>query len=186
MAKKIIKITGYVLLIAAIALIILRVVYADVNTVFTKITPTDGVKSAFASGAEILTHKTVQEIADDGYMKCYALVYIPSENELQISVKFNKSIYDHVGSGELFDFKLYNTSDESEVWAKSVERTEKGLYGYCRVVFENVTIEENEALEIVMTSADRLDDYSVYRIHEDYQDFKPYKLSGSEKAQIGG
>ncbi len=186
MVKKIIKWICYSFIIIVVALIIFRIALSDSSSVFKDITPTDAAKTAFSSDGEILTHRMIQSIADDGIMRCYSFVYIPEAKQIQVTVKFNKSIHDTVSESEQFDFKLYNTETESQIWASSVERAEKGLYKYCRVVFDGVDFKEGDSLEIIMANAEHTDEYSVYKLHESYTDFENYKLSRRERNSLGG
>lgn len=185
MVKKIIKWIWYTFVIVAIALIIFRIFMSDSSSVFKNITATDEAKAAFAAGEEILTHRMTQSISDDGVMRCYSFIYIPSEKQVQITVKFNKSIYDKVSGNEKFGFKLYTSESKNLIEASHIDRAEEGLYGYCRAVFDGVEFADGEALEVIMTDSEYTEDYSVYRIHEENMKFKTYKLSKNEKKLLG-
>lgn len=186
MVKKIIKWVWYTFVIVAIALILIRVFMSTSSNVLNTITATSEASDAYLNGGEILTHRMSQSISDDGIMRCYALVYIPEAKQVQITIKFNKSIFNNVKESEQFGFKLYNTGTETLVEEVRIDRADKGLYKYCRVVFNDVELNEGEALEIIMTNAEHTEEYSVYQIHADNMKFKEYKLSRSEKKILGG
>lgn len=186
MVKKIIKWVWYAFVAIAIALIIIRIFLADASSVLKNVTATNEAVTAYANGEEFLTHRMTQSISDDGIMRCYSLIYIPEEKQIQITVKFNKSIYDEVSKDEKFGFKLYTTESEKLIEASHIDRAEQGLYGYCRAIFDNVEFDIGEALEVIMTDSDYTEEYSVYRIHEENMKFKTYKLSKSEENLLGG
>lgn len=171
--------------------VVARIIIFDSSSVLSEITPTDNAKAAYAAGEAIQTHKMIQSLSDDGYTRAYSLIYIPTKNEIQVTVKYNMSIYQHAGTpeGTGFGFKLYDTEDGKEYFPAYSETEEKGAYGYCRVVFEDVTVPVNGDLEIVMTNKDYTTDYSVFKIHETtgtkVQEFVNYKLSKNEKELLG-
>ncbi len=188
--KKIIKSICYAFLALFFVFVVVRIVMFDSSSVLSEITPTNGAKAAYAAGEEILTHKMLQGVSDDGYTRAYSLVYIPSEKEIQVTVKYNMSIYKNAGleKGDKISFKLYETSGEKEFFPSDSVFEEKMNYGYCRVVFTGVDFDETSDLEIVMCSDDYSEDFSVYKLHEansSRQEFEEYKLSGKEKNLLG-
>ena len=190
MVKKILKWICYVFIILVIGLLLWRIFYAESKNVMSDVTPTDAAISAYKAGEEFLTHRTVQigGISNDGFMRCYAFVYIPSQGEMQVTVKTNESIYGSIPNIKGFSFKLYDPATKEEWQASSVETLKKGVYMYFRPVFDGVTFDESsdDELEIVMTSEDGTEDYSVFKLHDNTAEFKKYKLSSKEKASLGG
>ena len=194
MGKVIKRIFG-VLLALFFVFVVVRIIIFDASSVLSEITPTENAKAAYATGGRILTHGMIQKLSDDGYTRAYSFVCIDTEDpdkfEIQVTVKYNMSIYDKSGTpkGSGFGFKLYNTEFKKEYFPTYTETEEKGAYGYCRVVFDGVTVSGNGDLEIVMSSKDYTTDYSVYKIHEtggpNIQEFVPYKLSKHEKELLG-
>lgn len=193
--RKVIRWICYALLAVFFAFVVVRIMMFESSSVLSEITPTENAKAAYAAGKRILTHGMIQSVSDDGYTRAYSFVCIDTEDpgkfEIQVTVKYNMSVYDAAGTpeGTGFGFKLYNTEFEKEYFPTYTETEEKGRYGYCRVVFDGVTVSANGDLEIVMSNKDYTEDYSVYKLHDvtgpKSQDFVPYKLSKNEKKLLG-
>ena len=185
--KKILKYTVYIFLALVFAAFVVRIWVFDASTVFTDIVPTENAKTAYAQNLEITTHELIQNIADDGNSRGYALVYIPESGELQITMKYNLSIYKKasVPTDSELQFKLYDTETEKEYYAVYYQRDVKGNYGYARVVFEGVWFSESADIEIVMCNEDYSEDFSCYKVHAAKQEFESYKLSKEEIALLG-
>ena len=95
------KIIGRILLfifIAGVFAILGRIFMMDDNGSLTKITPTESAKEAFASlGKEAFaTHKFRASIAPDGYFSAHSMVYNRSQRELQLTARYNESIYKYM------------------------------------------------------------------------------------------
>lgn len=185
--KKILKYTVYAFLALVFVALVVRIWIFDASNVFTDIVPTENAKTAYAENQEILSHELIQNIADDGNSRGYALVYIPESGELQITMKYNLSILKKASlpEGYEFQFKLFDTETEKEYYAVYYQRDIKGNYGFTRAVFEGVRFSESADIEIVMCSEDYSEDYSCYKVHASKQDFEPYKLSKEEIALLG-
>lgn len=193
--KKVLKYVFYSFLALFCLAFILRIIVSRSSNVLDSVTPTENAKSAFAEGAVFETHAPAQEISSDGFMRAYSIVAIPDKGELQLTVKYNVSVYKKLSlpEDEQFSYKLYlfdkaedgSFLNDEEILPVANEFERKGPYGYCRLVFENVDIGERD-VELVMLSPDGETGYSAYKIHENGQPFKTYKLSGGEKSLLSG
>ena len=156
--------------------------------VLNEITPTDCARAAYSAGEKLLTHEPDMTISGDGYMRCYSIVYIPSEKEFQVTVKFNKTAYDKLGASveDGFAFKLYDTASDKEFTDYTATRDSEGLYGYYRIVFSGVSFLDTSDLEVVMFPKDDDSKYSAIKIHKSGQAFEDYKLSEKEVASLEG
>ena len=175
-----------VLLVAVGAIIMIWI--SESKSVLCDITPTDAAKEAYASGGEILYHDTDQELSFDGYMRCYALIYIPGGKELQITVKSNNSVYEKLGTTESrgYRFKLYDTETGKEFTDYSEVRESDGRYGYYRLAFSGVEFSDSADIELVMLSPGDDELGSVIKLHKAGQKFKEYNLTKEEIASLGG
>lgn len=184
--KKVIIYTCYAIIAIVFVALVIRICMFDSSKVFTDITSTENAKTAYLLGQEILTHELIQNIADDGNSRGYALVYLPESGEIQITMKYNLSILKKAGlpEGYEFQFKLYDTETEKEYYAVYYERDVERNYGYARAVFEGVYFSDTADIEIVMCSEDYTEDFSCYKVHAAKQEFEPYKLSKEEKARL--
>ena len=153
------------------------------------ITATSGAVSAYKNGDPILTHKTDMKLSTDGNIKCYKMIYIPSAKEFQITVKYNKIVYEKLGANEDegFDFVLYNTKTGEENTSYIVsDRSAKGRFCYYRLVFHEVVIQDDADIELAMHPAGKRDVGSAIKLHRSTQQFEDYKLSKKEIAALGG
>ena len=186
--KKVIFYVFVALFLAFVVWLIVNFAIMDDKSVLSDITPTDGVREAYRNGEEILTHEPDQIMSSDGYMHVYSMIYIPSAKEFQITVKYNKSVYEKLGTTAEagFGFKLFNNETYEENSAYSSERDTADRYSYYRLVFENVEFSDRADLELVMFPKDNEASFSAMKIHRADQEFEEYKLSEEEIASLGG
>ena len=193
--KKIPFIIIMVLFGAFLLFMLFLIITSESKTVFNEITWTQGAKEAYDAGGDILTHKADQQLSTDGYMRCYAIIWIPSANEVQVTVKHNVGVYEKAGTSPDvgFGFKLYNTGTKVAFTDYTAKREEKGRYGYYKLVFKDVEFDpETEDLEIVMFPKHDEEKFSVLKLHNSgtmmgyKQDFEPYDFSKKEIAALNG
>ena len=178
---------GIIVAMVAVGSIIM-IFTSESKTVLRDIMPTDAAKNAYASGGGILTHDTKQELSFDGYMRCYSLIFIPEEKELQITVKSNNSVYEKLGTTAErgFVFKLYDVDAKTEFTEYSEQRAAQGRYGYYRLAFRGVEFSDKADIELIMLCPDDEERGSVIKLHEAGQMFEEYELSKEEIAQLAG
>ena len=186
--KKIIFYIFVVLLVLFVGALILRMCDMDSQSVLNKITPSENARAAYANGEKILTRQSEQNISYDGFMRCYAIVYLPERDELQVTVKYTNASYDKLGTTQTegFGFKLYDTETAREFTDYTEERASDRNYGYYRLVFEGVEFSDKADLEVVMFPKRNEERYSAIKIHSSTGQFKDYKLSKEEIASLGG
>ena len=184
-AGRIAKWTVIFILYFLIAIVIFRCCIAADRSTLSDVTPTEALRAAYRadSALEMQTHEIVAEIASDGYMACYALVYIPSIHELQISVRYNNSVYTYndLPAGLEFTYTLTDSESGETRAALVVDRAEKLMYNYRRLIFESVTITDTNDLVLTMWAEDEA--ISTDTVHYADQNIvmEPYKLSRAEK-----
>ncbi len=186
--KKVLFYIFTALFAAFVIWLIVNFTIMDSQSVLSDVTPTDGAKAAYAAGEEILTHEPDQEMSSEGFMHVYSLVYIPSAKEFQVTVKYNKAVYQKLGTTAEagFGFKLYNTETEEENENYVEKRDTEDRYSYYRLVFENVEFSEAADLELVMFPKGDDSRFSALKMHRSGQKFEEYKLSEEEIASLGG
>lgn len=186
--KKVLFYVFIALLLVFVVWLIVNFTIMDSQSVLHDITPTDGAVSAYQSGGEILTHDPDQTMSAEGFMHVYSMIYIPSAKEFQITVKYNKSVYDKLGATAEagFEFKLYNTETGEENVDYSEKRDTEERYSYYRLVFDGVEFSDAADLELVMFPKGDDSRYSALKVHKAGQVFEQYKLSEEEIASLGG
>ncbi len=167
------------------ALIIFRCCFAAERFTLSRITPTEALTAAYRADPSLTmwTHDPIREISEDGDMTVYAIVYIPSIRELQLTVRYNDSVtsYNSLPEDTVFTFALRD-SDSGGVTPASVADAEKKLmYNYRRLVFDGVDFTDTNILTLVMLAGD--EEISADIVHHADQNvvLEPYKLSGAEK-----
>ncbi|MCD7782579.1 MAG: hypothetical protein LUI15_01570 [Firmicutes bacterium] len=150
---------------------------------------------------------------DTGYFYSSGLFYIPSANEIQVSVRYNvrtlgtilsKNGYDEnmsqseIMSGEFFAYRLTNEDDdgvlaegEYYVVPTSSEKLTRFFYVYYCLTFDGLTVEDGEDyyIEIYMLDEDGEPDYDscVGRMkiyNTSTRNLLEYDLSSSEKKEL--
>ncbi len=184
-AGRIAKWTVIFIIYFLIALVIFRCCFAAERSTLSDITPTDALRAAYRAdpSLEMQTHKVVAEIAQDGYMSCYALVYIPSIRQLQLTVRYNDSIYRYnsLPEGLEFSFTLTDSDSGAAVPALVTASEEKLMYNYRRLVFTDVTITETNDLVLTMWAGDETISTDTVHYADQNVVIEPYKLSRAEK-----
>ena len=188
------KIIGRILLfifIAGVFAILGRIFMMDDNGSLTKITPTESAKEAFASlGKEAFaTHKFRASIAPDGYYSAHSMVYNRSQRELQLTARYNESIYKYMDVADGRDFYWELRDEEGNTISRGTvaEEEQKYFYRHFRLVFSDVTVEEGEALYLFLC-CDAVDypkaETIGFPVHQADQEWKAYKLDGEERAAL--
>lgn len=145
---------------------------------------------------------------DEGNFFCDDLIVIPGCGELQVSVRFNKSLADtlrdkygfanfDVNGEEQFSFRLWrdgtDVGDEGyEVGTLTYSEWEDySMYRYCKLVFDGVDFEGEGAseavewlrLEVFIEGLEKEEPFMipVYENNESYSKFSDYVLSNKER-----
>ena len=187
---RIAKITVISIMYILIGLFIFRCCFASNRSTLNDLVPTDALSAASADGVipEMLTHDIVTEISQDGNVACYAFVYIPEIREVQITVRYNSSIYEKesLPTDTVFTFGLTDSDTKEEVPGEILETKTVWMYTYHRLVFRNMSITDTNDLLLQMYAGDKAVAVDVLHYKDQNVVLKPYKLSGGEKKALLG
>ena len=186
--KKVIFYVFIALFLAFVVWLVVNFAIMDAQSTLSDVTPTEGAAAAYKNGDDILTHDPDQTMSVEGYMHVYSMIYIPSAKELQITVKYNKSVYEKLGTTaeDGFAFKLFNTETEEETTDYTAKRDTEDRYSYYRLAFSGVEFSDAADLELVMFPPQNESSFSAMKIHRAGQKFVQYDLSKEEIASLGG
>lgn len=183
-AKIIVISTVYIL----IGLFIFRCCFASSQSTLNDVLPTDALTAASSDGVipEMLTHDIVTEISQDGKIACYAFVYIPEIREIQLTVRYNDSIYEKesLAADTVFTFGLTDSDTKAEATGEILATKKVWMYTYHRLVFREVSITDTNDLLLQMYAGDKAVAVDVIHYKDQNVVLKPYKLSGNERKSI--
>lgn len=197
--KRIIKIIVIVLCL----LMVWRVLILENDSIFSDLVPTADTAALYkADGAlTVMTNDIVHEMSEGGYFSAYAFYYIPDANELQVTVRYNNNSVESLGDICFFAYTVDTSGDpvtgettvrlhegypigdikEPEIYG----REEKVLYGYEKLIFRGISIDENTNVIISLcTDGDSNNEKAVIAAHFAEQPMEEYKLSKSEKKAL--
>ena len=188
---KIAKYTVLVILFTLIGLFILRCCFAADHSVLSKLLPTAELREIYAregKDMELLTHPVVREISKDGYMACYAFVWSPGSREVQVTIRYNDSVYRYnsLPEGTEFTFTLTDTDTELSVPGIKAAEEKRLMYHYIRLIFSGVTITDTNDLVLRMFAGDEEISSDTIHYHDQNLVIEPYKLSRKEKEALSG
>lgn len=170
-------------------LFIFRCCVAGDKSTLSDILPTDALRAAYADGeVEIITHEVVREISENGYMSAYAYVWSPEAKEVQITVRYNNSVYEYNALPEGVEF-TYTLTDSvtGTVWEPTrIESDEMWMYNYRRLVFSDVEFPEDADLVVHMNYAGTQISFETIHYADQNVVNEAYKLSSKEKKALAG
>ena len=185
---RIAKIIVISILYILIGLFIFRCCFASNQSTLNDVLPTDALTAASADGVipEMLTHDIVTEISQDGNIACYAFVYIPEIREIQLTVRYNDSIYEKesLAADTVFTFGLTDSDTKAQVTGEILATKKVWMYTYHRLVFREVSISDTNDLLLQMYAGDKAVAVDVIHYKDQNVVLKPYKLSGNERKSI--
>ena len=185
---RIAKIIVISILYILIGLFIFRCCFASNQSTLNDVLPTDALTAASADGVipEMLTHDIVTEISQDGKIACYAFVYVPEIREVQVTIRYNDSIYEKesLAADTLFTFGLTDSDTKAEVTGAILGTKKIWMYTYHRLVFRNVRITDTNDLLLQMYAGDKAVAVDVIHYKDQNVVLEPYNLSGSEKKSL--
>ncbi len=184
--KKILRILFATLFIIFMGYIVFRIAMMKDSRTLSDIYATDGAISAFAEDGDgaFLTHRTAEEISGDGYFAAYAMVYIPSSRELQITARYNDSVPNRylLGSDpDNYAWELRDADGNVLARGKILDFREKYIYNYVKLSFENIDITDDTELRLFLISEDvnypddGTDGLLIHRAGTDFKEYKPDK-----------
>ncbi len=187
-ASKIAKTVVTAVVFILCGMFILRCCVAADQSVLNDLTPNDVLRAAYAQNPdlEIFTHDTPREISEDGYMAAYALLLIPEAGQVQITVRYNDSIfsYNNLPADTLFSYTLTVSGTGEEIAPTSMEEGEKWMYNYRRLVFDGVEITDDTSLTVNIYAGD--EKITWQQIHHKDQNAvnEEFRLSRKDKAAL--
>lgn len=191
---KIGKIIGrvFMILFALIVLgMLLRIFMMDDKGSLTTLTPTDAARTAYGEmgAAAFTTHKLHLRISADGYFTAHSMVYCASAGELQITARYNESVFGYlkVADGSDFTWELRDADGNTVSVARVADTQEKYFYRYFRLIFDGVEFTEDTELRLYLCSpaADYPAPETVgFPVHLQGQQWKPYDLSKTEREAL--
>ncbi len=188
------KIIGRILILVFIVGVLVmlgRIFMMDDNGSLTKIIPTDSARKAYASlGKEAFsTHKFSAPIAPDGYFTAHSLVYNKGYGELQLTARYNESVYKYLGveDGSDFYWELRDVEGNTVSVGRVADEEQKYFYRHFRLIFSDVKVEEGDSLFLFMC-CDTVEypkaETVGFAVHRPGQDWKKYKLDSEEQKTL--
>ncbi len=155
MVKKIVKRVLVFIIFAICALLIWRVIVLSDKSKLSTLEITDSISQTIKSGeAKVLTSDIYQELSASGYFCAYGLYYDPVSKELQITVRWNDSIYkksSSISDGAEFDFFISNETSGNKYEVFSILKSDKNLmYNYRKLIFTGVEAEDSSQISLTM------------------------------------
>lgn len=168
-------------------LFILRCCAVGDRSTLSDVIPTDALRAAYQDGElELITHEVVREISENGYMTAYAYVWSPTAQEVQITIRYNNSVYDYnaLPEGVEFSFTLTDSVTET-VWEPSYTETDSfWMYNHRRLVFSDVTFPEDADLVVHMYyNGEEISSETIHYADQNVVN-ESYKLSKNEKKEL--
>jgi len=184
---KIIKQIATAILFIICGMFIFRCCMVADKSIFDELAATPSLVTAYADGdLAVKTVKVEKEIADDGYFAAYAFCFIPETGEVQVTVRWNDSVYEYTDmtKGHEYSFHLLNETTGETFPLTVLESKKRAIYNYRKLSADAVNLGDTDTLTVVMELRDGFESTQVVRYGE--QPFEEYKLSGSEKKGLNG
>lgn len=183
---KIFKKTVAALVYIFCALMVFRCCFAANHSTLSDIYPTDALRAAYAAQGDslsLLSHDVASSISSDGYMTCYAFVYCPDASELQVTVRYNASVftYNSLPEDTRLRYTLFDSGSGTEYDVVIAEEETHWMYTYQRLVVSGVSLTDENDLDIRMYADDRQISSDTVHYADQNVVLEPYKLSRSEK-----
>lgn len=171
-------------------LILIRIFLMSDNKTLSELYPTENAAAAYQGGNAFLSHDVYENIADDGYYSANGLIYCRETKELQITGRYNDSLFTYFDCADTVEFtwKLEDRANEKFYEGKVVEGAEKYLYNYRKIIFEDVEINDESEMYLFLCYEDKYpveDKTKGLLLHIPGQEFKTYKLSKKEIEKLG-
>lgn len=180
-----------VLFVVVLIFLLGRIFMMDDKGSLTEIVPTEAAKEAYAVRGKdaFVTHKILKSLSADGYFSMHSLIYNEDGRELQITGRYNESVYKYldVENGDGFYWELRDSAGNTVSVGTVAEEEEKYFYRHFRLIFSDVAVTKEEplylflccdAVEYPTTNTEGLP------VHSAGQDWKSYKLSKQERSTL--
>lgn len=183
--SKIIKNIAVAAVLLVCAMFIVRCIMVSDRRAFSSPAPTEAFLAAYSDGeSETLAVKTSDKLSADGYFSAYAMFYNTESGEVQLAVRWNRSVYTYTDMtpGYEFSFRLRNETTGAEYEGVTFDSDSAHLYQFRHVRFEGVEAGENDLLTAVMLLRDGFESTQVLKYAEqEFYEYKPGKNIFPEK-----
>ena len=188
---KILKFAFVAVMLVFFIFLFSRIMMTGDRTALRDVSPTEGARAAFAADGEdaFLTNTLPSDISRDGYFTAYALAFAPAAKELQITVRYNDSLYEKYLEGsdpETYYFEIRDAEGNTVSKAKVVGEKERYFYNHLRLSFEGIEGGEELYLFLCCDSASYPADHTegILITHPSLE-MKKLRLSSGEKEALG-
>ena len=187
---KILKYVIVALLLSFMAFIAFRIMMTSDRSTLKEIVSTESAKAAYAADGDgaFLYSDIPDEMSPDGYFTAYEMAFCPAGRELQITVRYNDSLYEKYLPGsdpEKYYFVLKDKEGNVVSRATVVGEKERYFYNHFRLAFDGVVLSEESELYLFLCSdessypADHTE--GVLLVHPSIK-FSQRRLTSEEKA----
>ena len=183
----------FILMVGMLVIAILgRIYMMEDNDHLSYLFATDNAKAAYSENEKAFSyHKPTDNLSNDGYYSANGFIYNADKKELQITARYNDSLYIYLDTADKteFTFTVYDIATKTEYEAKKLEFGEKYMYNYEKLLIEDIEINEETELYLILHFDDKYpveedDKQAGLIIHGAGQTMKAYKLSKEEKAAL--
>ena len=181
----------FILIVGMLVVAILgRINMMEDNDHLSYLFATDNAKAAYSENeAAFLYHKPTDNLSNDGYYSANGFIYNADKKELQITARYNDSLYVYLGTEDKteFTFTVFDKTTETEYEAVKLQFGEKYMYNYEKLVVEDIEINDDTELYLILHFEDKYpveEDDEGLIIHGAGQPMKAYKLSKAEKEAL--
>ena len=177
----------FILMVSMLVIAILgRIYMMEDNDHLSTIYATENAVSTYADGKSFSSHKVAEDLTDDGYYSANGLIYNEDKKELQLTARYNDSLYTYLDTADktVFSYTIVDESNDTVYEGKILQFGEKYMYNYDKLVFENVEITADSELYLFLHFEDKYpveDETEGLLIHHPGQQLKTYKLKKAEK-----
>ncbi len=183
----------FILMVGMLVVAILgRIYMMEDNDHLSNLFATDNAKEAYSENTSAFTyHNPADNLSNDGYYSAHGFIYNEAKKELQITARYNDSLYNYLDTEDKteFTYTVYDKATKTEYEAKKLQFGEKYMYNYEKLVIENLEITEKTELYLILHFEDK---YPVEEegketgllIHTEGHPMKTYKPTKAEKAEL--
>lgn len=176
---------GFILVLVLV--ILGRILLLEDDSLLSELYSTEAAEVAYGELGKTAfkTHKIPTSLAPDGYYSANGLIFVESEGELQVTSRYNDSLYNYLSApaDAEFTWTLVDKANEVTYEGKILETGKKYMYNYTKLSFSDVEIEEDSELYLFMHYEDKYPEETTegLLLHNPVTDFKRYRLSKAEK-----
>lgn len=153
MFQKIIKSIVYAVVLLLCLLIVLRCCLNSDRSTLDDLVKTDALSTVLSTDTEgrmavRVLHENASELSSDGYFCAYGLMYIPEAEEVQLTVRYNRSVYEYNGIPENMPLSFYlSVGASGEKLPLTVGASDERLmYEYRRLVLDGIELSDDTVL----------------------------------------